>query len=248
MIFSQSTGNLNIFSDSPERFYVYLNGALQNAESKTNVGIENLNQRYYNVRITFENKNLKDITKKYVSVVGKDGITFEETTYKIKIDSKNKKTKLNYFSSKPIKPEYIPAPEIYIIREEPSNPNVIVNNGINININNSQGSRENHNRSREIKCPELNSKDFDDALNAIKKESFDDQKLSIAQNVILKNCLRTDQIALIAKTFAFSQNQMQFVKNAYSSCIDVNHYYLIKETFKFESDKKEFITFINSSN
>ena len=34
-------------------------------------------------KIVFEDKTLKDITKNYVSVIAKDGITFEEATYKI---------------------------------------------------------------------------------------------------------------------------------------------------------------------
>ncbi|QOG02457.1 DUF4476 domain-containing protein [Flavobacterium sp. MDT1-60] len=243
-----ASGNLNIFSDNPERFYVYLNGELQNSESKTNVRIENLNQRYYNVRIVFENKSLKDIINKHVSVIANDGATFEESTYKIKVD-KNKKMKLIYFSSAPIFPNYVPASDVFVIHEQPSNPNIIINNGINININNSKPeSRDNHKKSIEKRCPELNSKDFEIAITTIKKESFDDQKLSIAQNIILNNCLRTDQIAQIAKTLSFSQNQMKFVKSAYTSCTDPKNYYLIKDIFSFAVDQQYFMNFINSKN
>lgn len=246
-----TSGNLNIFSENGSRFFIYLNGVLQNNEPQVNIRIENLNQLYYNVKIVFENKELNDITKKHVSVIGRDGVTFEETTYKINIDGKKKKAKMNFFSGTPIIPDFIPPSDVFVIgRQDQGNSNVNINNGINININTnsnnkSAGSNPDYKGQRKRKCLEMPQIDFQNALNSIKKESFDDAKLAVTQNIILNNCLSTNQIKEISKNFSFSQNQMTFVKNAYAVCVDVNNYYLIKDAFAFQIDQDEFMKFIN---
>ncbi|WPO80832.1 DUF4476 domain-containing protein [Flavobacterium sp. KACC 22761] len=242
-----SSGCLTIFSDNSEMFSVYLNGELQNIQPRSNVTIKNLNQRFYNVKISFENTALKNITKNYVTVMGKDGKTFEDATYKIKIDYKTKKTKLNYYSGKDIVPDFYPNQDSLEANQNPSpNQNVTINNGINISINGKEQSRSNLDYKNR-KCPEMSPAEFEIAMASIKKENFDDQKSAIAQNIILNNCLKTNQIAQIAKTFSFADNQMKFAKQAYNSCVDVRNYYLIKDVFSFQVDQQEFMNFINSN-
>ena len=228
---------------------MYLNGELQNESPKTNIRIENLNQRYYNVKIIFEDKNLKSIVKNYVSVTSNDGSVFEEATYKIKVDAKTKKTKMNYFSGTPIIPDFVPPSNVYVTNKpEPTNQNININTGINININNNNlpETRQNPKKSRDYNYQAMNSNEFEIFLNAIKKESFDDNKLAISQNILLNNYLNTKQISEITSYFSFSKNQMIFVKNAYHHCVDTKNYYIIKDTFKFDSDKTEFMNFINN--
>lgn len=246
ILFAQSSGNLTIFCDNSEMFFVYLNGELQNKQPKSSVTIKNLNQQYYNVKVSFENTALKNITKNYVSVLGREGKNFEDAFYKIKIDYKTKKTKLNYYSGKEIVPEIYPNQDILVINQDPSpNQNVTINNGINITINNNEKSKPNLDR-KERKCPEMNSSEFEIAMKSIQKENFDDQKLAIAKNIILNNCLKTNQIAQITKTFSFADNQLKFAEQAYNSCVDIKNYYLIKDVFSFKIDQEKFMNFINS--
>ncbi|WP_433835431.1 DUF4476 domain-containing protein [Flavobacterium anhuiense] len=249
ILFAQSyplSGNLTIFCDNSEAFFVYLNGELQNKQPNSSVTIKNLNQRYYNVKVSFENTDLKNSINNYVSVLSKDGKTFEDVTYKIKIDYKTKKTKLNYYSGKEIASEFHPNQDILNINQIPyPNQNVTIENGVNITINNNKNSKPNLDR-KERKCPEMNSIDFEIVMKSIKKENFDDQKSAVAKNIILNNCLKTDQIAQIAKTFSFADNQLEFVKHAYNSCIDLKNYYSLKDVFSFQVDQQEFMNFINS--
>lgn len=242
------SGRLYIFSDTAESFFVYLNGELQNNEPKTDLTIANLNQRYYNVKIIFKNKFLKDITKNYVAVTGKDGLTFEEAVYKIKIDYKNKKTKLNYYSGRKILPEYYPNEEI-LDEQNPSNSNTIINNGINTTINNgkrTEAMTREHLKFKQRKYSEITNVDFEIAKTAITKENFEDQKLAIAQNILSNYCLTTNQISQIVLLFSFADNQLKFAKQAYDSCIDFKNYYLLKDIFTFKIDQQEFMNFINS--
>lgn len=57
------TANLTIFSEDGNKFYLILNGERQNDEPQTNIRIEELPQPYYNCKIIFEDKSMKEISK-----------------------------------------------------------------------------------------------------------------------------------------------------------------------------------------
>jgi hypothetical protein len=77
--------------------------------------VEDLNQPYYNAKIKFEDKSLMDISKNNLMLTDVDGI-FSDVTYKIKRDKNNKtKMKLNYFSSIPVRPDFIPPSNVHVI-------------------------------------------------------------------------------------------------------------------------------------
>ncbi|KVV14434.1 DUF4476 domain-containing protein [Flavobacterium sp. TAB 87] len=245
--YAPAAGNLIVFSETQNPFSLYLNGELQHTRAQTTIRIKNLNQPYYNVKIVFEDKSLKPITKNYVSVMARDGLTFEESTYKISVNKKSKKTKMTYFSGTPIIDDYIDStdgstsegrypPE----RNNNTDINININTNVNSpNANNNWGSNRRHPKAME-------ERDFQKFKVNLKKENFDDGKINLTQNLLLNNYLNTKQIAEVASTFAFSKNQMEFVKNSYANCVDSKNYYLIKEVFTFESDQKEFMRFINN--
>lgn len=247
-----SAGNLVFFSETQDPFYLYLNGEIQNNQPKPVIRIENLNQRFYSVKIIFENKALREINKNYISAVSRDGITFEEATYKITVNQKSKKTKIKYFSGTPIIPDSLPEDQNVLVLETQNPP--VQNNGTNIYININTKESSSHDPTRNPNNPnnrpryirEMGERDFQRAKNNLSKESFDDTKIALTQNILLNNYLNTKQIAEIANTFTFDKNQMAFVKQAYSRCVDVKNYYIIKDTFTFDSDRKELIRFINN--
>lgn len=224
-LFSQinpMTGTLNIFNDSQEPFYVYLNGQLQNNEPKTNFRIEKLTQRYYTLKIIFANSNLKPVSKNRITIMDYFGYNFMETAYRIKINPKNNQTKLNFYSETPILPDitqpnivYIPD-QPYAIRTEPL---------------------------PSTAC-EMNNSNFKETLKEIKKEILDENKLPMTESLLLNNFFSSKQIADLALCFTFDKSRIIFVKEAYKHCIDVQNYYLIQDTFSFLTYKNEFIQFI----
>lgn len=90
------TANLTIFSEDANKFYVILNGERQNDKPETNIRLEELPQPYYNCKIIFEDKSLKDITKNMLMLTDANGVP-QDVTYKIKKD-KNGKPILRFFS------------------------------------------------------------------------------------------------------------------------------------------------------
>lgn len=117
MTFAQGSpfGHLTIFSEDGDKFYVILNGERQNDIPQTNIRIEDLNQPYYNARIQFEDRTLMDITTNNMMIADVDGI-MSDVTYKIKRDKNKKgKMKMNFFSSIPVRPDFVPPSNVYVM-------------------------------------------------------------------------------------------------------------------------------------
>lgn len=113
---ASKVGHLTIFSEDGDKFQLFLNGELMNDEPKVNLRVEDLNQPYYSARIKFEDNSRADILKNNLMIADVDGI-FSDVTYKIKRDKNIKtKMKLNYFSSIPVQPDFIPPSNVYVVR------------------------------------------------------------------------------------------------------------------------------------
>jgi hypothetical protein len=251
-------GHLTVFSESGASFFMYLNGELQNDTPQTNIRIEDLDQNFYSVKIKFEDKSLKEISKNYVSVRDNEGV-YGDVTYKIKVD-KNKKTRMNYFSSTPVVQNFRVANDVYVVHGNPTaqTPPVINNGvsvgGINININSpntSQGQANNNPQHTEQQrgCEgkyEMRPTDFENAKKAISKESFDDAKLKIMFQIIQNNCLSTNQIAQLMKLESFDQARLKVAKFALDYCVDPKNYYTLNALLTFDSSKNELIDYAQS--
>lgn len=107
------TGNLTIFSEDGDKFYLILNGERQNNVAQTNLRIEDLQQPYYNAKIIFEDKSLAEITKN-IPVADPGTGQPADVTYKIKKDGSGK-TKLRYFSSVPVVQGYVAPSNVYVM-------------------------------------------------------------------------------------------------------------------------------------
>lgn len=108
-------GHLTIFSEDGDKFTLILNGEIINDEPQTNLRVEDLNQPYYNAKIKFADATLQDVSKNSLMLTDADG-NFADVTYKIKRDKNNKtKMKLNYFSSIPVRPDFIPPTNVHVV-------------------------------------------------------------------------------------------------------------------------------------
>lgn len=90
--FAQRTGDLVIFSNTGEQFYVVLNGVRQNMSPETNVKVEGLKDRWYSCKIISSTQTF-EIEKNV-------GIKMDSlTTYRI--TEKKGKYKLRFYSERP---------------------------------------------------------------------------------------------------------------------------------------------------
>jgi Domain of unknown function (DUF4476) len=110
-----ATGSVTIFSEDGDKFTLILNGEIINDVPQSNLRVEDLNQPYYSAKIKFENQTLIDVSINNLMVTDYDRV-FSDVTYKIKRDKNNKtKMKMNYFSSVPVNPRYVPASNVQVI-------------------------------------------------------------------------------------------------------------------------------------
>ena len=114
MLFAQmqKTGNLTIFSEDGDKFYLVLNGEKQNNLAQANLRLEELPQPYYNAKIIFADSSIATISKNNLMLASADN-TMMDVTYKIRKD-KTGKAKLNYFSAIEVQPDYIPPAGVHV--------------------------------------------------------------------------------------------------------------------------------------
>lgn len=123
-----TTGSLTIFSEDGDKFTLILNGEMINDTPQTNLRVEDLNQPYYNAKIKFEDQTLQDVSTNNLTLTDVNN-SFSDVTYKIKKDRNNKtKMKMNYFSSVPVNPRYVPASNVQVIHYGQPREVIIVNN------------------------------------------------------------------------------------------------------------------------
>ena len=108
----QTGGNLTVFSEDGDAFYLVLNGEKQNDQPQTNIRIEDLPQPYYSAKIIFENKALAPLSKSNLMLTDADG-KMMDVTYKIKKDKTNK-AKLVYYSMIEVKQDFMPPANMYV--------------------------------------------------------------------------------------------------------------------------------------
>jgi len=108
----QTGGNLTVFSEDGDAFYLILNGEKQNDQAQTNIRIEDLPQPYYSAKIIFEDKTFAAISKSNLMITDADG-KMMDVTYKIKKDKSNK-PKLVYYSMIEVKQDFMPPANMYV--------------------------------------------------------------------------------------------------------------------------------------
>jgi hypothetical protein len=92
----------------------------------------------------------------------------------------------------------------------------------------------------------MNTSDFQSALASIGKQGFEETKLSTAKNIASKQCLNTNQVVQICKTFGFEQSKLDFAKFAYSRCSEPANYFKVNDVFGFSSSVEELNNFTSN--
>lgn len=85
---------------------------------------------------------------------------------------------------------------------------------------------------------------FSYMLHSIASQSFESNRLQVAQQIAMSNRLRSDQIAAIIGRFSFESTRLEFAKFAYSRVIDPYNYFVVNNAFRFSSSVDELHRFI----
>lgn len=100
-----------------------------------------------------------------------------------------------------------------------------------------------------VGCPmPMSDADFARALQTIKNQSFEEDRLSTARQIARNNCLLVSQVKQIIGAFSFEDSRLDFAKFAYDKTFDYGRYYEVNESFSFSSSVRELNSFIESRN
>jgi len=98
-----------------------------------------------------------------------------------------------------------------------------------------------------IGCPwPMNPNNFQRAKQTVAKANFDDDKKTIAKQIVSSNCLTVQQVKEIAELFDFEKDKLDFAKFAYKFTYDIENYFIINDVFDFSSSIQELNNYINS--
>ncbi|MBP5647262.1 MAG: DUF4476 domain-containing protein [Bacteroidaceae bacterium] len=85
-----------------------------------------------------------------------------------------------------------------------------------------------------------------DAVRSFKNEPFDKNRLRMAEMIFRTDgAVTARQAILIAETFSFDSNRLEFLKMAYPNCVDRHNYYLTLRTLDFNASRERLMDFIN---
>ncbi len=81
---------------------------------------------------------------------------------------------------------------------------------------------------------------------AIKSQSFDDEKLSIAQQAIKDNYFTADQVKELMMLFGFDEKKLSVAKLAYKNTVDKGNYFIVYDAFTFNTYKQDLIKYLET--
>ncbi len=95
-------------------------------------------------------------------------------------------------------------------------------------------------------CSAMAGGDFAEAVKSIESKSFEDSKVTTANQVLKGNCLSTDQIEKVMELMTFEESKINFAKAAHDRCPDPQNYWKLNDAFTFESSIDDLNDYINA--
>jgi hypothetical protein len=80
-----------------------------------------------------------------------------------------------------------------------------------------------------------NNSEFNIMLQSIANQTFEQNKLQIAHQILISNYLTSQQIYSILRLFTFESTKLSFSKSAFNKVLDPQNYFIINNAFSFSS-------------
>lgn len=92
----------------------------------------------------------------------------------------------------------------------------------------------------------MDNSTFEQLKQTLKRESFDDNRMKIARQVIGVNFVNTAQVKEMMGLFSFEKNRLEIAKFAYDYTTDKGNYFILYDAFSFSSSKEELMNYIQN--
>lgn len=91
----------------------------------------------------------------------------------------------------------------------------------------------------------ISDEDFKGKYEALKKETFERNRLSMAKNLFADEYITTNQVIELVKLFSFDDDRLNLAKWTYSRTTDKKNYYKVNDSFTFSRYKKELSDYVS---
>jgi hypothetical protein len=92
----------------------------------------------------------------------------------------------------------------------------------------------------------MTSTEFANAKSSVEKQSFEDQKLKVAKQILSTNCMSSAQVKEIMAMFSYEETKLEWAKFAYGKTTDPNNYYQLNDGFTYSSSVDELNLYIEA--
>ena len=221
---AQVINNLVVFCNDGEPFTLILNGMKENQNPLTNVRIEGLDLKVYEVKVIFQNPKMKDMDTKLTFFR-----TGKECVFALNKQGGRKHT-LDYISEKEI--------DGFLN----NNPPVTEQMPSNVNTNTQTQVNTVNDTSKNTNTPQTSQ--FQNTVNNIVSQPTEEGKLKTALNSLDNTTFSVGQARNIISMLSSQQSRLAFAKQVCSKAKDPNIYITILDALVNEVVKLEFQNFL----
>ena len=86
--------------------------------------------------------------------------------------------------------------------------------------------------------------DFNQAKESLRKEWFENTRLTTAKQIIDRNYFTSQQVKEMMLLFTFENNRLDIAKYAYGKTVDKGNYFIVNDAFTFNRTKKNWSEYI----
>jgi hypothetical protein len=103
----------------------------------------------------------------------------------------------------------------------------------------------NDRNDRDNRNYEMTDADFNQAKESLRKDWFENTRLTTARQIIDKNYFTSRQVKDLMLLFTFENNRLDIAKYAYSKTVDKGNYFIVNDALSSTSKKEELNLFIH---
>ncbi|MDB5263691.1 MAG: hypothetical protein JWQ14_2974 [Adhaeribacter sp.] len=222
-----SRASIAFASKRGEPFLIAIDGRLINRHPTDRLRLNDIPAGYHHAEIRFPDR--------YGVLVHRVRLFLEpgyETEYLVQLVGRRPRVVLNKVGQYPINggivPPPYPVPEVP--RHRPDYPD----------------DTRDRDRNRNSDCPDLLAgAEFDRFYNTLASRPFDDDKLSLAKQVLGQSTIYAEDLKAVMKLFSYDSRKSDLAKYAYNNVCDRRNFYLMYEAFTFDASARELERYIN---
>lgn len=92
----------------------------------------------------------------------------------------------------------------------------------------------------------MTEREFSQAKESLRREHFENTRMSLAKQIIDQNRFTSDQVKQILQMFAYENSKLDLAKYAYGKTTDKRNYYIVNDVFIHSSSKDELARYIRN--